>query len=127
VADPKSFINQNVDVAGWLVATPPLKCLGAGPYSCSEVDWITDESFQPWVSDGQTGSTRAPVVGIRVQNGAYDAFAPSPAISDFGARTPRLGDWTVRESISSCSAGQPGGPSCIGGSAVRWEVVARLP
>ncbi|MEA2606377.1 MAG: hypothetical protein QOI00_1134, partial [Chloroflexota bacterium] len=96
VADPKSFINQNVDVAGWLVATPPLKCLGAGPYSCSEVDWITDESFQPWVSDGQTGSTRAPVVGIRVQNGAYDAFAPSPAISDFGARTPRLGDWTVR-------------------------------
>jgi hypothetical protein len=124
VADPMSFINQDVEVAGWLVATPPLKCVG----SC-EFDWITDGPFQPWVADGQTGSTREPAVGIRVQNGAYAAFAPSSATGDFGSRTPRFADWIVRASIgSTCTdAGQSPTVVCGGGPTIHWEVIARLP
>jgi hypothetical protein len=124
VADPASFLNQDVTVAGWLVATPPLKCVG----SC-EFDWITDAPFQPWVADGQKGSTREPAVGIRVQNGAYAAFAPSPATGDFGSRTPQFGDWILRQSIgSTCSdAGQPPTVVCAGGRTIHWEVIRRLP
>lgn len=116
-------------VRGWLVATPPLRCLEratptAPDYGCSEVDWLTDESFQPWVADGLNGSTRDPTAGLRVQNGAYAGFAPEPASGPFGARTPRLGDWIVRETTH--------GFPCPFGNACKiptldWEVIARLP
>ena len=124
VASPTAFIGQDVTVAGWLVATPPLKCV----VSC-EADWLTDAAFQPWVSDGQTGSTREPGIGIRVQNGAYLAFAPSPATGAFGARTPRYGDWVLRASTgSTCTdGGRTPSPGCLGGPTVHWEVIARLP
>ena len=117
-------------VRGWLVGTPALRCpkaaapSGEPDYSCNEVDWLTDEAFQPWFADGSTGGTREPALGIRVQNGAYAAFAPSPATGEFAARTPRFGDWVVRETTRgrSCSIG-----SACAVPTIHWEVIARLP
>jgi len=124
VADPTSFGNGDIEVDGWLVATPPLKCIG----SC-EADWITDVAFQPWTSDGQTGSTREPDVGIRVQDGAYAAFADRPTGDASGTPEPRYGRYVVRESAGwTCTdGGRTPSPGCLGGPTVRWEVVARLP
>ena len=135
VADPFAFTNRDITVSGWLVATPLLRCLehpvpsGEPDYGCDEVDWLTDDAFQPWVSNGSSGGTREPAVGIRVQNGAYAAFAPSPAFGEIGARVPWLGDWVLRASIgSTCpDASQPPQLMCAGGPIIHWEVIARLP
>jgi hypothetical protein len=126
VTDPMSFINQDVTVDGWLVATPPLRCVG----SC-EFDWITDVAFEPWVSDGQTGSTIAPKVGIRVQDGAYAAFADRPATDANVWPTPRFGRYVVRGTVhDACELLPPAptdSPTCAGPAIVLWEVVERLP
>ncbi len=126
VTDPMSFINQDVTVDGWLVATPPLKCVG----SC-EFDWITDDAFQPWVSDGQTGSTREPEIGMRVQNGAYAAFADRSATDANGLPIPRFGRYVVRGTVhDACEFLSPAptdSPPCAGPAIVLWEVVERLP
>jgi len=117
-------------IRAWLVATPPLQCLaspapsGEPDYGCAEIDWLTDDAFQPWVANGSSGGTRDPGAGIRVQNGAYASFAPLPAVlPDTGALTPRFGDWIVRETAHA---------ECIAGhacpiSTIHWEVIARLP
>jgi hypothetical protein len=123
-------------VRGYLVASPPLRCYRAEPvpsglpdYGCGEFDWLTDDPFQPWVADGITGSTRQPPVGIRVQNGAYQAFAPDPSPGQFGAREPRLGTYVVRFGVrSSCDyAIRSPDTTCLGGPSFTWEVVGRLP
>ena len=122
-------------VRGWLVATPALPCLqrvapaGEQDYSCIELDWLTDLAFQPWVAGGSNGTSRDPVVGIRVQNGAYATFAPSAASGASRALTPRFGDWLVRETTGwTCTAGgRTPPPGCLGGVTFQWEVIARLP
>jgi len=130
---PTSSDPGDYQVHAYLVRTPLLKCLavasGLPNYSCAEIDWLTDEPFQPWVSDGTSGATREPTVGLRVQNGAYDAFAADPAHGKFGGWEPRLGDYLVRRSTApmclnnALSSGAP----CYGGLGLHWEVVARLP
>jgi hypothetical protein len=122
-------------VRAWLVATPVLRGLcvsspGLPDYGCSERDWLTDQPFQPWISDGNTGSTRDPSVGLRVQNGAYATFAPDPATQAFGARGPRLGNYLVRATVhDTCEL--PPLPStnvpCYGPLVIYWEIVAHLP
>ena len=100
-------------VRGWLVATPPLRCLQERPipsglpdYGCGEADWLTDDRFQPWTADGTDGSARPPEVGIRVQNGAFEAFASDPAITADGGREPNFGLWRVRFAVhSTCEYG----------------------
>lgn len=122
-------------VRGWLVATPPLRCLsrpvpyGLPDYGCDEVDWLTDEAFQPWVTKPQGAEVRAPEVGMRVQNGAYAAFAPSPGFGEpGGGREPRLGTWIVRFGIrSTCEYAQlDPDVACAGGPFFTWEVIRRL-
>jgi hypothetical protein len=124
-------------VRAFLVATPPLRCKPVpgypgyrGPYDCGEFDWLTDEAFQPWTADGTTSSARPPSVGLRVQTGAYNRFAPSPAVGKFGAREPQLGTYLVRLTMhSACEfVLQPSSsPPCTGPNIVLWEVIARLP
>ncbi len=117
-------------VRGWLVATPFLRCRdtpapsGVPDYGCDEVDWLTDRAFQPWVSSGSGGGTREPAVGLRVQNGAYMGFAPSPGSASGGGLAPRFGEWIVRET----NQGYPCSPDRLCRlPEIRWEVLARLP
>lgn len=127
--------NAEYLVRGWLVATPPLRCLapplpsGLPDYGCDEVDWLTDEAFQPWVTTAQVAGIRAPDVGMRVQNGAYAAFAPSPGFGEpGGGREPRFGIWLVRFAVySTCDYGAlDPGVACAGGPLFTWEVIRRL-
>jgi hypothetical protein len=117
-------------VRAFLVATPPIRCRFApGPYDCGELDWLTDETFQPWIADGIHGSARPPAVGLRVQAGAYDAFAPDPVVHQFGAHEPRFATYRVRLSIhSSCEYVLPTSAplACLGKPLRVWEVVERL-
>lgn len=117
-------------VRGYLVATPPLRCLdppapsGRPDYGCHEINWLTDEPFQPWVA----GSVRAPGVGLRVQNRAYATFAPDPRFETGVGNAPRLGIYQVRFSVrSTCdlTASSPG-VDCAGGLYFAWEVVGRV-
>jgi len=122
-------------VRGYLVASPALRCIwrpvpsGLPDYGCGEVDWLTDEPFQPWVVRGNGDSIRSPSVGIRVQNGAYELFAPDPAISPGGGMEPRLGTYLVRFAIhSACEyAHQSSDLACYGGLIFTREIVGRLP
>jgi hypothetical protein len=131
---PADIRPSEFTIRAYLVSTPPLKCVGAAPpglpdYSCGERDWLTDEPFQPWVADGNTGSTRDPAVGLRVENGAYDLFAPDPGIGAHAAREPRLGTYLVRFAVhSTCDyAIQSPANGCLGGPIFTWEVIGRLP
>ena len=130
---PLSAAPRDYEVHAYLVRTPLLKCLavasGFPNYSCDEIDWLTDEPFQPWVSDGNSGGTREPGVGLRVQNGAYDEFATDPVIGAVGAREPRFGDYLVRRlTAPTCIGGALSSTApCYGGTGVHWEIMARLP
>jgi hypothetical protein len=130
---PFSATPGDYQVHAYLVRTPLLKCLavsaGLPNYSCDEIDWLTDEPFQPWVADGNSGGTREPSIGLRVQNGAYDAFASDPIRGPFGAWEPWLGDFLVRRSTAPmCTGGaRSSGAPCYGGTGLHWEITARLP
>ena len=130
--DPFAFADgRQLTVHGWLVRTPPLRCKSVfiGPYSCGELDFLTDEPFQPWSADGVTGTARTPDVGMRVQNGAYDAFAPDPRLGSDGAYPPHEGTYVVRGVIrSGCETmPQPAGSfaPCSGPAVLFWEIVER--
>ena len=122
-------------VRAWLVATPVLRglCVSSPAlpaYGCSENDWLTDEPFQPWISDGTTGSTRDPRVGLQVQNGAYATFASPPATGTFGARDPRLGTYLVRATPHDACGPLPSASTdlpCTAPLVILWEIVAHLP
>ena len=119
--------NGTFVVRAWLVATPLLRCpeldvVIAGPdYRCNEMDWLTDEPFQPWVGDGRDGAARSPDVGLRVQNGAYAAFGGvGSRAGRNGSRSPRTGVWIVRSSTDArCAGARP----CLAPT-VHWEVIA---
>lgn len=121
-------------VRGYLVATPPLRCpdppapSDRPDYGCHEIDWLTDEPFQPWLSGELSSSVRSPAVGLRVQNGAYAAFAPDPRFEAGVGNAPRLGVYQVRFSVrSTCDlAASSPGVDCAGGLYFAWEVVGRV-
>ena len=110
-------------VEAWLVGTPPLGCGPVSPYpedpnGCGPMAFLTDERDEP-ASIGSGGTVRPPDVALRVQDGAYEAFAPAPQISD-GATEPRRATWLVRPSTDHCllRAHEPCEPA--------WRLVARL-
>jgi hypothetical protein len=90
-----------IAVDGWLVQEAPHPCpsvLTALPgYPCGNETWITSESALP---DSATAS-------LRVQGGAYDAYAPDPQFRG-GVYEPRQGLYLVRSVdcrlTSICSA-----------------------
>ena len=129
-----------IAVRGWLVATPSLRCRsqpvpsGAPSWGCDEIDWITADPFQPWTSDGHTGSARPPVFGLRAQVGAYARFAGpvrQPAAT-VGEIVPALGTYLVRGAVrDGCATVElpvdPSSAPCIGPAVALWEVVGRVP
>jgi hypothetical protein len=127
-------------VRGWLIATPALRCRsqpmpsGTPSWGCDEIDWLTEDSFQPWASDGSGASVRAPMVGLRVQNGAYAAFALPSGTGGVpgGGLTPSLATFLVRGSVhDGCETlpapSDPSAAPCAGPAIVLWEIVGRQP
>jgi hypothetical protein len=131
--EPFAFADgRQLIVHGWLVRTPQLPlCRPApeSPYGCDQLDYVTDLPFQPWSSTATSVSARGPDVGLRVQNGAYDAFAPDPRQDSDGAYIPREGTYVVRGVIrSGCETlPQPEGSvaPCAGPAVLFWEIVER--
>ena len=102
-------------VDAWLVGTPPIRCPGrCGPWA-----FLTDAPYQPASTDGVDGEIRPPEVGLRVQDGAYEAYAPNPLSIGWGVE-PRRATWLVRR--VPC----PTGPSQSTCSETPWEILARL-
>jgi hypothetical protein len=117
-------------VRAYLVATPafPSFCSGTDPTEC-ENDYLTDKPFQPFSSGDTFASTHGPKIGITVQIGAYDRFAPNPGSAPSGAIEPRIGTYLIRRYATPiCFGGaQPSEAPCFGGLGLEWEVIARLP
>jgi hypothetical protein len=117
---PETFI-----VSGWLVEEGPIPCpLAAGPtppqdtpFVTCPAAWLTQDEVQPVTSTATTITITEPPNAIRVQWGAYEAFAPDPETTTFAARAPRFGTYLVR--LVTNTAIGPNGPR-------GWQVVARL-
>jgi hypothetical protein len=120
------------DVVGaWLEAVyqPGVRCAAPPPHpsgwprhDCGRADWLTDAPFHP------SPPFAEPDIGIRVQSGAYDAFAPDPTWVDLLAE-PRAGRYVVRVAVhSSCDAAVAAQvPVCLGGPVWTWEIVGTAP
>jgi hypothetical protein len=126
---PPSTIDYVVD--GWLEAVfeGDLRCAAPRPipsgwprHDCGRADWLTDAPFRP------KPLFATPDVGILVESGAYDAFAPDPTWAEQLA-VPRAGRYVVRVALhSSCEAGFPSpGVTCLGGPVWTWEIVGTAP
>jgi hypothetical protein len=125
---PPTTTDYQVD--GWLegALTPALRCgfvstpSGWPRHDCGGRDWLTDAPFSP------SPTYAEPAVGIPLQSGAYDAFAPNPAWADLLAE-PRFGRYIIRIALhSTCEAAVPQpGASCAGGPVWTFELVGRAP
>lgn len=127
LAEPQPLAGSLYLVDAWIVDVAPLRCralIGTTPpepnrdVSCVQPGWLTPTAEQPSRSDPNERSVVAPLDGIRVQNGAYEAFAPDPVLSV--DRPPRHGIFLVRPftvGAGECFICSAGGPV---------EVVARV-
>jgi len=118
-------------VDGWLEAAfqPGVHCAYSVPLpsgwprqDCGRAEWLTDAPFRP------SPPFAEPDVGIQVQSGAYDAFAPDPTwVDQLGE--PRAGRYVVRAAVhSSCEIGlRSPGTTCLGGPVWTWEIVGTAP
>jgi hypothetical protein len=129
--DERPSATTDYVVDGWLEAalTPGLRCAAPPPlpsgwprHGCGRADWLTDAPFRPQPTYAQ------PDVGILVQNGAYDEFAPNPTLVDLLAE-PRAERYVVRVAVhSSCEIGlRSPGIACLGGPVWTWEIVGTAP
>ncbi len=128
LAEPQPLTGSLYLVDAWIVDVAPLRCraplLGATPpepnrdVSCAQPGWLTPTAEQPSRSGPGYRSVVAPLDGIRVQNGAYEAFAPDPGLGV--DRPPRHGIFLVRPftvEAGQCFACSASGPV---------EVIARV-
>lgn len=96
-------------VDAWLVGSPPPSCPAPFPIDspapppgldvgCGPAAWLTPTEEQPVKGDATSIEVGAPQDGLRVQNGAYDAYAPNPERGPYlpGIETPRRGLYLVR-------------------------------
>lgn len=114
-------------VHGWIVAgsmavscPQPNESPYDGPqYTCAGLDILSDSEFRPSISD----PFAIPDDGIRVQNGAYDQFAPAP--SSMGAESqPEQATFLIRATyIPPCS---PTADCFIPLANYHWQIVARI-
>ena len=115
---------------GWLEAVlqPGVRCAfhptptGWPLHGCGRADCLTDAPFHPRPLFAN------PDVGILVQSGAYDAFAPNPMWVEQLAE-PRAGRYIVRVAVhASCEAEFPSpDPACLGGPVWTSEIVGTVP
>jgi hypothetical protein len=131
LVDERPSMTTDYVVDGWLEAalTPGLRCAAPQPlpsgwprHGCGRFDWLTDAPFHPKPTYAQPG------VGILVQSGAYDTFAPNPTWVEQVAE-PRAGRYVVRVALhSSCEVAHPSPPAaCLGGPVWTWEIVGTAP
>ena len=112
-------------VEAWLVGEGAVPCASFvhtppadTPFDTCGGSWLTASSQQPVQRNGAGFSHVVPRGAIRVQPGAYDEFAPSPAPEPDGVGfVPREGTYLVRMVTWT----PPGGKAEMG-----WQVVARL-
>lgn len=120
LAKPQPLAGSLYLVDAWLGDVAPLLCPPSldGPtpeagrdVSCGQPGWLTPVEEQPSQTSDSSRSVVAPSDGIRVQNGAYETFAPDPVLSV--DRPPRHGIFLVRPftvgpgACFMCSAGGP--------------------
>ncbi|NJD27840.1 MAG: hypothetical protein FIA92_06030 [Chloroflexi bacterium] len=92
-------------VDAWLVAAmEPLRCRApegsAAPlFACGRVGFLTPEAIQPTRIDGDTIFTAVPEGSVRVQNLAYETFAPDARWSTDRLAEPRRALYLVRSII----------------------------
>ena len=112
-------------VTAWLVGEGPVPCASFAsappadtPFDTCGGSWLMASAKEPVQRNGAGLSIVVPPGAIRVQPGAYDAFAPSPASEADGVgMVPREGTYLVR-----MVSNPPGGwPAQTG-----WQIVARL-
>ena len=112
-------------VEAWLVGEGAVPCASfvkappAGtPFDRCGGSWLTASAQQPVQRNGDGLSIVVPAGAIRVQPGAYDEFAPSPAPEPDGVGyRPREGTYLVRM-VTWTPAG--------GRAEIGWQVIARL-
>jgi hypothetical protein len=122
VTKPIDAVWSGYIVEGWLVATPPLRCLLESPapvpdtpFGNCESAWLLPAAEQITTTTGNSMSVVPPQDGIRVQWSAYADYAPNPSTT--AVPEPRYGTYLVR--LVADTRQGPGGP-------VGWQVVARL-
>ncbi len=120
-------------VHGWIAGETEVKpCpyvpgsrLTSGPqYGCGRTAILSDQRFQPVQRDAQGTTFAMPTNGIRVQNDAYQDFAPQPQA--VGPQSvPQQATFLVQGvQQPQCS---PGGTICtVGLATYGWAIVARL-
>ncbi len=115
-------------VEGWLVSAnghvvscgpylPRPSLPPDSPFGCFPDTWIADRPHQPVTVLPNGVEMRAPDVGIAVQRGAYQRFAPEPSTDGQDRVIPREGAYLIRvveDTWTDCT-------TCLG-----WQVVARL-
>ena len=112
-------------VTAWLVGEGPVPCASFAsappadtPFDACGGSWLMASAQQPVQRDGVGFSIVVPRGAIRVQPGAYDAFAPSPAPEPDGmGMVPREATYLVRMVTDP----RPGANPPTG-----WQIVARL-
>jgi hypothetical protein len=112
-------------VTAWLVGEGPVPCASFAsappadtPFDTCGGSWLMASAQQPVERHGAGFSTVVPRGAIRVQPGAYAAFAPSPASEPDGVgMVPREATYLVRL-VSNPPAGWP--------AQTGWQIVARL-
>ncbi len=112
-------------VTAWLVGEGPVPCASFAsappadtPFDTCGGSWLMTAAQQPVQRNGAGFSLVVPPGAVRVQPGAYGAFAPSPASEPDGVgMVPREATYLVR-----MVSNPPGGwPAQTG-----WQIVARL-
>jgi hypothetical protein len=129
------FADHLLAVDGWLVQTPVHFCGGEfnldERFSCGRKAYITPDEVQ--IASRRPGgglSIRGPGDhSLRVQNNAYDDFAPSPEMDSIGITEPRRGTYLVR--WAGCANGpqptqQVWQPPTVAPSCSFWELVGRV-
>jgi hypothetical protein len=112
-----------VAVTGWLEGSEGLTCGLAPPdtvpepFRCAGLRaFISADPVKPMTVSGSQTIGSVPASAVRVQYGAYDSYAPSPASDGINAE-PRLGLYLVRAVVAPSAFC----PDCRG-----WLVVGRL-
>ncbi len=112
-------------VTAWLVGEGPVPCASFAsappadtPFDTCGGSWLMASAQQPVRRNGAGFSIVVPPGAIRVQPGAYDEFAPSPASEPDGVGVvPREATYLVRM-VSNPPGGRP--------AQIGWQIVARL-
>jgi hypothetical protein len=110
-----------IAVDGWLVRAPGHMCDWEDvddQFRCGAEVYITPDSEQ--IAQRTTGGgiqIAEPATALRVQNGAYEAFADAPLVDGDGLWAPRRGIYLVWPYLGA-------GPRLS--AQVRWELVARI-